>query len=316
MKANNTGRAIKANQSFPGAVKEFFKGKEVILFLFPAIIYYLVFHYGPLYFLQIAFKDFRITRNVFDLPWVGFKHFESLFTNSFFWRALKNTLILNMLKLFFSWPVPILMALALNEIKNQVFKRSIQTIVYLPHFISWVVIVGLIYSLTTLNGGMINKIIEIFGGKPVLFLGKKEYFRTISILSVIWRESGWGSIIYLAAITAIDPTLYESAYIDGASRFRRIWHITLPGIKNIIIALLIIRVGQTLTVGFEQVLALQNEMTLEVSDILDTFIWRVGLKQGRYSFAAAAGFFQTIVAAILLATADRIAKKFGEHGIF
>lgn len=268
-----------------------------------------------MYFLQIAFRDFRITRAVGASPWVGLKYFEQLFSSTGFWNAFWNTLIISIEKLVCGFPLPILLALLLNEIRSERVKHIYQTVIYLPHFVSWVVISGILYNLTAMPEGLINKIIVILGGEANVILGDKALFQPILVLSEIWKETGWGTIVYLAALTQISADLYEAAKIDGASRFQQMIHVTLPGIKDIVIVMLIMRVGNVLNVGFEQVMVLQNDMVLSVGDTLDTYVWRVGLQDCRYSYATAAGLFKGIVAAIMIFAADRVSKSVGENGL-
>lgn len=291
------------------------RSKNLYLFLIPAAAYYVIFRYMPMYYLQIAFKNFRITADISKATWAGLKYFEQLFAVSGFWSALNNTLIISLYKLIIAWPFPIILALLLNEMKSKRFKRVSQTLIYMPHFVSWVIVGGIIYNFTEINGGLFNKLLALAGYDPILFLGKPQYFRSILVISEIWKESGWGTIIFLAAMARIDPAIYESAMADGANRFRQIWHITLPGISDIIVTLLIVRLGNLLNVGFEQVLVLQNQMVLSVGDILDTFVYRQGLQEGRHSFAAAAGLFQSAIAAVMIMLSDYTAKRFGERGL-
>jgi putative aldouronate transport system permease protein len=291
------------------------RNKEWYIFVLPAVAYYLLFKYSPLYFLQIAFKDFRLTRPLDLTPWVGFKYFVQIFTAAEFWSALRNTITISLLKLVFSFPVPIVLALLLNEVKNNRLKRIYQTVLYLPHFISWVIVGSIIYSFTSVPDGLFNKFLMLFGQKAIVFLGQKAMFQPILVISDIWKDSGWGTILYLAAITRISIDLYEAARIDGASRFQQVFNVTLPGIKDVIVVLLILQVGNILNVGFEQVLVLQNDMVLSVGDTLDTLVWRTGLLRGRYSFATAAGFFKGVVALIMILSANAVAKKFGEEGL-
>ncbi len=295
--------------------REIWARRNIYVFVLPAVAFYLVFSYSPMYFLQIAFKDYRITRSVGASPWVGLKYFQQLFSNTGFWQAFWNTLTISGGKLLFYWPVPIILALMLNGITNQRAKKVYQTIIYLPHFISWVVISGIIYNLTAMPGGLFNKLIVLLGGEPMVILGNTTLFQPILIVSEIWKESGWGTIIYLAAITRISVDLYEAARIDGASRFQQTVHITLAGIKDIVAVMLIMRIGNILNVGFEQVLVLQNDMVLRVGDTLDTYVWRVGLQQSRFSYAAAAGLFKAVIATVMIFAADRASKSVGEAGL-
>lgn len=291
------------------------KNRNWYVFVLPAVVFYVVFAYSPMYFLQIAFRDYRLTRALQDSPWVQFKYFLQLFTASEFWTAFYNTLSISLKKLVFGWPVPIVLSILLNEILNFKSKQIYQTIIYLPHFISWVIIGGIIYSFTSVPDGLFNKILSLFGEEPIVFLGQVKMFQPILVLSDIWRDAGWGTIIYLAAITRISPDLYEAARIDGAGRLQQILNITLPGIKDIVIVMLILRLGNILNVGFEQVLVLQNNMVMSVGDTLDTFVWRTGLLNGRYSYATAAGLFKGVIASVMIISADIISKKSGEQGL-
>ncbi|ULL19899.1 sugar ABC transporter permease [Paenibacillus sp. H1-7] len=293
----------------------FYSKYQIFLFIVPALIYYIIFRYKPLYFIQIAFKDFRITRTLENSPWVGFDHFVTLFHSTDFQQALLNTLIISFYKILFGFPAPILLALMLNGLKNAIFKRVSQSILYLPHFISWSVLGGIIYGLLSVHDGLVNEIVKWFGHEPIYFMGSKEYFRGILVASEVWKTMGWGTILYLAALTRIDVSLYEAARVDGASRSQQLWHITLPGISTTIVVLFIIQVGHLLDVGFEQILVMSNPMVINVADIIDTYVFRVGLQEGKHSLATAAGLFKTLVAAILVYSADRLAKVIGQRGI-
>lgn len=290
--------------------------RHIYLFVLPGLLFFLVFRYYPLYFLQIAFRNFRVTRPLSASPWVGFQYFEEVFTSVSFQGALVNTLVLNLLKLLICFPAPILLALMLNELRSPLYKRGVQTILYLPHFVSWVVIASILTNLLSVQGGLFNKIGALFSAEPVMFLGEKGMFKIILVLSDLWKESGYGAIIYLAALTAIDPQLYEAADIDGANRFQRMWHITLAGIKETVVVMLILRVGAMLGGSFDQVQSLINPQVQAAGDTLDTFVYRLGISQNRYGFAAAAGLFNSVVAAILLFLSDRFAKRLGERGLF
>ncbi len=296
--------------------KDIIKNRHMYIFIIPALIWLIMFRYRPLYFVQIAFRDFRITRDVLDCEWVGFENFVKLFTTVGFGRAFRNTLIINFYKLVFEFPMPIIFALLLNEIKSLRFKKITQTIVYLPHFISWAIIFGISYSMLSVESGKVNEILEMLGIEPVFFLGSKQHIRGVIVITNIWKEVGWGTIIYLAAVTNINPELYEAAYVDGAKRFQRLWHITLPGIKSTVVVLLIIRLGKMLDVGFEQILVYSNDMVLSKLEVLDTFVFRIGLQQGKQSVATAAGLFNSVVAGILIYSADKFSKYVGEQGLF
>ena len=289
---------------------------RIVLFVAPGLVFFLLFRYVPIYFVQIAFRDFRITRSVGQAPWVGLKYFQQLFAMPGFTRVVMNTLAISFYKLALIWPLPIIVAILLNELRNPTFKRVTQTIIYLPHFISWVVIGGIIMNFLSLEGGLVNKVLAPFLDEPQYFLGRKDLFRPILVISEAWKTTGWASIIYLASLSKINPELYEAANMDGAGRLRSIWHITIPGIADVIVIMLILRVGNILNIGFEQNMVLVNPFVREVGEILDTYVWRTGLKEGRYSYAAAAGLFKTVIAAVLLNTANQVAKRFNQQGLF
>jgi putative aldouronate transport system permease protein len=301
---------------FHQITSDIIRNRAMYIFVMPALIYFIIFKYMPVYFVQIAFRDYWITRNVVDCDWVGMENFAKLFNTPGFSNALKNTLIISFYKIMFGFPMPIILALLLNEIGRLKFKKLTQTLIYLPHFISWSIIGGVMYGILSVESGLLNEIIKLFGKEPIFFLGDKSYFRGVLVVSDIWKEMGWGAILYLAAITNINYSLYEAAIIDGANRMQRLWYITISGIKSTIIILLIIKLGKMLDVGFEQILVLSNPMVQPVADVLDTYVFRVGLEQGRHSVGAAAGLFKTVVAGIMIYSSDRISKMFGERGLF
>ncbi len=290
--------------------------KAIYAFVLPAFVYFIVFRYMPIYFIQVAFTDYRPTIRVWESVWVGLDNYRQLLSTPGFLLALRNTFIIAFYKIVFGFPIPIILAIMINEVRSRPFKRVTQTLVYLPHFISWSVIGGIMYSLLSVETGIVNELLKLVGGEPVFFLGDRSYFRGVLVGSDIWKSMGWGTVLYLAAITNIDPQLYEAATIDGAGRFQRIYHITLSGIRSTIVVLLIIRLGNVLEVGFEQILVLGNSMVRPVADVLDTFVYRVGLQQGRHSVAAAAGLFKTLVAGVLVIASDRASKLIGDRGLF
>jgi putative aldouronate transport system permease protein len=285
------------------------------LFVLPALVFYFVFQYWPMYYVQIAFRSYRITRSVWDSPWVGLEHFRSLFSSAGFLNALRNTIILGFYRLVFQWPVPIILALLLNEIRSGSFKRVTQTIIYLPHFVSWVIVGGIMINLLGFEG-VFNWVRALVGRPPILFLASEAHFRPIIVLSDIWKSAGWGTIIYLASITRIPLELYEAAHIDGARRLQQMRYITLPGIADVVVVLLILRLGNILMVNFQQLLVLGNPMVRSVGDVIQTYVYRVGLLDGRFAFAAAAGLFNTVVASLMIFLADRAAKALGQRGLF
>lgn len=289
---------------------------QIYVMLAPMIIWFLVFLYKPMYGLQIAFKDYSVFRGISASPWVGLEHFEALFSNSQFLRAVKNTFLISFYSLIFGFPVPILLALMFNEIINALYKRSAQTIVYLPHFISTVIIAGIVITAFSPSAGIVNTVLSWFGMDSVYFLTKSEWFRPIFIGSGIWQEAGFSSIIFLAAIAGVNPSLYESAVVDGASRWQMMWKITLPSILPTIIIMLIIRIGNLMEVGFELIILLYQPATYETADVINTYIYRQGLQSGQYDLAAAAGFFNAVVAFVLVMAANSISKRYSRTSLW
>lgn len=284
--------------------------------ILPVVVFYVLFHYVPMYGAIIAFKDFRIGEGFLGSPWVGFKHFITFFESFYFWRLLKNTLLLNLYSLLFTFPAPILFALLINEIGGRFLKKAVQTITYLPHFISLVVICGMINQFVA-REGVIMDILVWFGMDRTSLLGHPEFFRTIYIVSDIWQSVGWGSIIYLAAITGINPELYEASKVDGAGKWRQTLSITLPGIAPIIIILFILKIGHMLDVGFEKIILLYNPNTYETADVISTFVYRKGLGTSfEFSYATAVGLFQSALNFMLLIIANKISRRLGESSLW
>ena len=298
------GRWYKFKKNFP-------VHKYYYLLILPGLAALLVFRYIPMVGVIIAFKDFKIAEGIFGSQWVGTKWFEMLFSNAEFSNVLFNTIYISLLKLIFSFPAPILLALMINEVSHVKFKKVVQTTVYLPHFISWVVIGGVMMTILSPSVG----ILSLFGvsKNPLL---EPANFRWLVVVSDIWKEAGWGTVVYLAAITNISPDLYEAATVDGATRFQKIWNITLPAIAGTIAIMLILRTGSLLSAGFDQMYVLQTSATMDVGDVLDTFVYRYGLAQGRFSYAAAAGLFQSVVGLILVSLSNFITGRMGQDGIW
>lgn len=284
--------------------------------MIPGILYYIIYKYAPMYGLIIAFKDYNMGLGMLESPWVGLKHFSYIFSLSDFYAILNNTIIINFYNLIIGFPMPIILALMLNELKNYTFKRTIQTVIYFPHFLSWVIFGGLIIQLLAPNDGLVNQIIKYFGGEPVFFMSKSEYFRIIVALSSMIKEAGWGAIIYLAALSGIDVEQYEAAIIDGANQFQKLIYITIPGITNTIIIMLILKVGYLLDVGFEQIYVMYNPSVYDVGDVISTYIYRMGLQQMNFSITTAIGLFQSAVGFALLIVTNRIAKKHSEVSLW
>lgn len=293
-------------------IKDFRRNKYIYLMLIPVVVYYVVFQYGPMYGLQIAFKDYSTDLGFLKSPWVGFKYFKEFFTSFFFWRLLRNTVLLSLYSLLFSFPAGIILALLINEVRNRIFKRSVQTITYMPHFISLVVIIGILYDFTARDGLINNLLTSLFGIDPIPFMREPRWFRTLFISSDIWQNVGWNSIIFLAAISNVDQELYESAKIDGAGRWRQTLHITIPGIMPTVIILLILNIGSFMTVGDEKILLMYNPSTYETADVIGTYVYRKGILESNFSYSAAVGLFKSIIAFILLVGSNAVARRFGE----
>lgn len=292
------------------------KDRWFYVFLFPGVLYFILFKYAPMWGALMAFKNYQPFLGFWKSRWVGLLHFERFFTEPEFWILLRNTLYIALLDAFIFYPFTIILALLLNEVRKEIFKRTLQTVVYIPHFFSWVVIFGITYILLTTEGGLFNELIHHLGGEKVPFLLSNEWFRPLIIMQLIWKDAGWGTIIFLAALAGVDPSLYEAAKIDGASRWRQTWHITLPSIRSVIFILLILRLGSFLDVGFEQIYLLLNALNREVGEVFDTFVFRVGIQQGQFSYSAAVGIFKSTVGLVLVVGSNYLAKKFGEEGIF
>jgi putative aldouronate transport system permease protein len=292
------------------------KNIYLYIMLFPVLLWFAIFHYLPMGGILMAFEDFSYAKGYLRSPFVGLKHFHYLFTDSFFLDAFRNTWIINGYRVLFGWSVPIVFALLLNEVRHSGYKRLVQTITYLPHFISWVVLSGIMVSLLAKNYGSLNQILALLGFERVDFLLSSTWIRTVIIASDVWKEAGWNTIIYLAAISAINPELYEAAHVDGAGRFSQIWYITLPQILNTMMVILIIFVGRILMVGFEQIYNLYTPLTYGDIDIIDTYIVRYLQTMPVYGRLAAAGIVKSLLGLVLLAAANRTVKFFGREGIY
>lgn len=293
----------------------FVRNWQMYLLLVPVMLYYILFHYVPLYGIVIAFKKFNPIQGILGSEWVGLHYFKLMLFDETFWQVTRNTVIISSYKILFVFPAPIVLALMLNELISVRFKRIVQTIIYLPHFISWVIISGIIINFLSINGGLVNEILQLFGGKPVQFLAEPQYFRSILVISELWKSVGWGTIIYIAAMAGINSELYEAALVDGAGKWKQTLHVTLPGMMPTIIVMFILALSGILNAGFDQVFVLYNGAVLEVGDILDTYVFRSGIQQASYSFATAVGLFKGIIGLILILLADRLFKKIGENGI-
>jgi putative aldouronate transport system permease protein len=288
---------------------------QLYLMLAPMLLLLLVFRYAPFVGIAAAFKDYNVFHGLWQSPWIGFRHFQELFHSPDFGMLMRNTLSISLLKLFWGFPAPILLALLIDEARNVFFKRFVQNIYYLPHFLSWTIIAGLCFDAFSL-GGLVNQIRGVFGLQAVSYLMSPSHFRSILVVSEIWKGVGWGTIIYLATLTSIDPNLYEAARIDGAGRLQQILHITLPELVPTIAVLLILRLGGILDAGMEQNLLMSNSMVRQVAEIIDTYVYNVGLGAGRYDYTTAVGLFKSVVAMVLVFGSNVAVKRMGGEGLW
>lgn len=309
------GVAVGTGKSTFGAA---LKRDKYLLFMFlPGLLYYVIFHYAPMYGLIIAFQKFSPYKGIFGSTWVGFRNFIDLLSQPYFFEMLRNTLLLNLYFIVFGFPVPIVFALLLSEMPDGFFKRIVQSTSYLPHFISSVVIVGIVVNFLSPSRGTINVLLHnIFGLEPINFMGDASWFRTIYTSMRVWQSFGWTSIIYIAAILGINPTLYEAAMIDGAGRLQRMWHVTLPGIMPTIITLFLLRIGQIIRLGFDTVYLMQNTMNLKTSEVFQTYVYRRGIIGMDWSFATTVGFFEGMVGLVFVLVANRMARRVSETSLW
>ncbi|MGN6711041.1 ABC transporter permease [Anaerocolumna jejuensis] len=291
------------------------RDKWLYLMLVPVIVYYIVFKYIPMYGLTIAFKDFNVFKGINGSEWVGLENFKKVFSTDLFWLSTRNTLVLNLATLLVNFPLTILVALMLNEIRSVAFKKVSQTLLYLPHFISWVVVAGIATNLFAQTDGSINNFITNLGFSPIPFLNNNGWWIFTYVVSNVWKEIGWGTIIYLAAIAGIDESLYEAAYIDGATKIQRILYVTLPMIKSVVIVMLILSISKMMSIGLDAPLLLGNTKVINVSEVISTYIYRLGIVKAEYSLSTVIGLFQSVINIIILFLADRFAKSIGEEGI-
>lgn len=296
--------------------KRILKDRYLLLLFLPCLIYYILFKYVPMWGVLISFKDFKPFIGFWGSEWVGLKHYIDFFNNPDAWRIIRNTLLLGVYTLLWCFPLPIVFALALNELTRPKFKKFVQTISYMPHFLSAVVVCGMLNSFLSPVRGIVNIIINMFGGETINFLSTASWFRPIYVASEVWQTLGWGAIVYLAAITNVDPQYYEAAKLDGASRLRQIWSITLPCIAPTVATMLILRIGSILEVGLEKVLLLYSPAIYETSDIIATYVYRQGLVSGNMSYATAIGLFSSVINLVLLVSANYFSKKFADTGLF
>ncbi|MGO4499201.1 ABC transporter permease [Paenibacillus sp. 2RAB27] len=290
--------------------------KYLWLLVLPCLLYYVIFRYIPMFGLVITFKNFNLFKGIWASEWVGFKYYVMFFQNPDFFLLMRNTLLLGFYKLLFGFPAPIILAILLNELKNMALKRFVQTVSYLPHFISNVIVASMVIMFLSPSGGLINQIIQKLGFTPINFMMEPGWFRSIYVASDIWQQTGWESIIYLAALTAVDPQLYEAASIDGAGRWEKLWNVTLPGIAPTIVILFILNVGKVLEIGFEKVFLMYNAAVYSTADIISTYVYRVGLEQGNFSYGASIDLFMGIISLIFIYSANYISRKVGENSLW
>ena len=286
------------------------------LFLLPAVVLVVIFCYIPIGGLVIAFQDFNIFQGIGGSTFVGLANFRKAFSDPYFLRALKNTLIINSYKLLYWIPLPLILALMINEIGFMPLRKTVQTVLYMPHFLSWVIVGGIFTSLLTVNGGVVNKLLTSLGMKPIRFLTDGTWFREVLVWSAMWKEAGWGTIVYLAAITAVDPMLYEAALIDGASKWRRIWNITIPALASTIVIVLMLSLGNLLGNSFEQILVMYNSTVYDTADVIGTYTYRIGIGQMQYSYSAAIGMFNSVVGFALVVTTNALCRRFLDRSIW
>lgn len=292
------------------------KRRYLYLMCVPGLAFLLIFKYVPMYGVIMAFQDFNFKKGIFGSPFNNFANFRQLFSSAKFFTVFSNSVILSVIRLIVSFPIPIILALLLNEVRCSAYKRTTQTLMYLPHFISWVVLGGIATNFLSMSDGLINGIIEAMGGTKINFLGSEEWFRFVIIATNIWKEAGWGTIIYLAGLTAINPEYYEAATVDGATRWQRILHITLPGISGTIVIMLVLAVGGLMNNGFEQIYLFQNDLNMAVSDVFETYTYKIGIVGGRYSYSTAVGLFKNVIGTVLIFTTNTIAKKLGGSTLY
>lgn len=297
-------------------VKYIYKKRYLYLMCIPGIAYLIVFHYVPLYGIIMAFQNFSFKKGIFGSPFNHFANFRELFGSNMFYRVLTNSLYLSITRLIFSFPVPIILALLLNEIHLKAYKKTAQTLMYLPHFLSWVVLGGIVTNLLSMTDGIVNNLIEATGHPKINFLGSTDWFRTVIIGSHIWKEAGWGTIIYLASLSSVNPEYYEAARVDGATRFQQLVYITLPSISGTIVIMLILAIGGLMNNGFEQIYLFKNTLNQSVAEVFETYVYSIGIAGGRFSYSTAVGLFKNVVAFVLVFSSNRIAQKLGRPSFY
>lgn len=289
---------------------------DLYLFLLPAVLYFIIFHYWPMYGALIAFKDFMPVKGILGSPWVGFAHFERFFQSYFFSLLIRNTLLLSLFSIVFVFPAPVIFALMLNQVGSKRFKRTMQTASYVPHFISTVVFVGMIFIYLSPSIGFVNRFIRALGGETINFMGSAPWFRPVYIMSDIWKSTGYNAIIYLAALSGISPELHEAAIVDGATKLQRIRHIDIPGITPTFVIILILRIGQVMNIGFQKTFLMQTALNMDTSEIIPTYVYKQGLLGAQFSFASAVGLFNSVINLVLIIAVNQFARKISEHSLW
>jgi putative aldouronate transport system permease protein len=292
------------------------KNRLIYLLMLPTLIYFIIFKYGPIWNAQLAFKDFKPLLGVLHSPWAGFEHFKTFIDSFYFDRLILNTIIISFAKIVLGIPLAVICAIALHETILKRFRTVVQTAIYLPHFLSWVIMFGVLLTLLSPGSGLLNDVIKDLGGKPITFMTSPDYFRGVVVLSYIWKETGWSTILYLAALLAINPELYEAADVDGASHMQRIWHISIPGILQVIVLVTLLRIGSILDAGFNQIFMLYSIPVYEVGDIIDTWVYRQGILEFEFSLATAVGLFKGAIGLTLILVANQVAKRVANQSLF
>lgn len=296
-------------------LKEIWDQRILYLMILPGLVYFLVFRYFPMYGAIIAFKEYRVLDGILGSPWVGLDNFREIFSSTYFPQIMRNTLLISAYRFFFGIPAGIILALLINEVRISWFRKSVQTVTYLPHFLSWIVVYGVLLVMLSSPDGLVNQSLGVFGIGPINFLADTNWFRSVLVGSGLWKETGWSAIIYLAALTSISPELYEAAAVDGASRLRRIWDISLPGILPVVALVSLLNLGNLLSAGFEQVFIMYNPAVYQVGDIIDTWVYRQGIQGFQYSIGAAVGLFKGVIGLMLIVTCNWLARRFTGKGI-
>ena len=316
--SQSTQNALKTNRRTASyrKWKRVLRNWQLYVFLIPTILYFLIFRYYPMYGLQIAFRNYKASKGIWGSQWVGMRNFQRFFATADFWQLLENTLAISVGNLLISFPVPIILALLLNQLPSKRYKKIVQTVIYAPHFISTVVMVGIIFLFFSPSSGIINHMIVAFGGQPIHFMAEASMFRPLYIGSEIWQGAGWGSILYLAALASINPELHEAAVVDGANKLQRVWHIDIPGILPTVVIMFILNSGKVMAVGFEKAYLMQTSLNISTSEIIATYVYKRGLLNSQFSFSATVGMFESVVNLVLIVTVNFISRKVSDSSLF